>query len=236
MEAKNSKAFCNQLLYLKKTRLLLDSFKNVIFAVQKIQYMQLAEIVSVSQMPGIFQVIGKKQDGLIVKSLVDSKTQFISGRTHMFSTLDNITIYTTDEPIALKEVLAEMKKQFAKNPPVASNASEADLKKYFGSIIPAYDTEKVYVSDMKKLVKWYAILDSNKLIDELLNGEEVVAETNEDVTDATEKPKKATKKAVADDAKDVKPTKVKAATTKTKTAAPKTNVAPKKITTPRKAS
>jgi hypothetical protein len=103
--------------------------------------------------------------------LVDGKSQFISGRTHMFSTLDNITIYTTDEPIALKEVLAEMKKQFAKNPPVASNASEEDdLKKYFGSIIPAYDTEKVYVSDMKKLVKWYAILDSNKLIDELLNG------------------------------------------------------------------
>jgi hypothetical protein len=89
---------------------------------KKNQYMQLAEIVSVSQMPGIFQVVGKKQDGLIVKSLVDGKSQFISGRTHMFSTLDNITIYTTDEPIALKEVLAEMKKQFAKNPPVASNA------------------------------------------------------------------------------------------------------------------
>jgi hypothetical protein len=51
--------------------LLLDGFKNVILAVQKNQYMQLAEIVSVSQMPGIFQVVGKKQDGLIVKSLVD---------------------------------------------------------------------------------------------------------------------------------------------------------------------
>lgn len=216
--------------------LLLDGFKNVILAVQKNQYMQLAEIVSVSQMPGIFQVVGKKQDGLIVKSLVDGKSQFISGRTHMFSTLDNITIYTTDEPIALKEVLAEMKKQFAKNPPVASNAKEDDLKKYFGSIIPAYDTEKVYVSDMKKLVKWYAILDSNKLIDELIKDEEVVVETTEDATDTTEKPKKATKKAVADDAKDAKPTKAKTTTTKTKTVAPKKNVAPKKITTPRKAS
>ncbi len=216
--------------------LLLDGFKNVIFAIQKNLYMQLAEIVSVSQMPGIFQVIGKKQDGLIVKSLVDGKSQFISGRTYMFSTLDNITIYTTDEPISLKEVLAEMKKQFAKNPPVASNVSEADLKKYFASIIPTYDTEKVYVSDMKKLVKWYSILDTNKLIDELIKDEEVVADSTEDTTDATDKPKKSTKKSVADDAKDAKPTKVKAATTKTKTAAPKTNVAPKKITTPRKAS
>jgi len=88
--------------------------KVFIFAIQKLVIMQLAEIVSVTGMPGIFQVKGKRGDGLIVTSLVDGKSQFVSGRVHMFSTLDNITIYTTDEPVALKDVLAEMKKQEGK--------------------------------------------------------------------------------------------------------------------------
>lgn len=201
--------------------------------------MTLAEIVSVSQMPGIFKVIGKKQDGLIVKSLVDGKSQFISGRTNMFSTLDNITLYTTEDPIALVEVLREMKKQSAKNPPLAATASEADIKAYIKTIIPNYDTQKVYFSDMKKLLKWYGILEQNQLIDELIaepsagNTTEITEETSEE-----SKPKKATKKATGDDTttKETKSAKPKTAATKAKVSAPKTQAPPKKITTPRKAS
>jgi len=198
--------------------------------------MQLSEIVSVTGMPGIFQVKGKRSEGLIVTSLVDGKSQFISGRVNMFSTLDNITIYTTDEPVSLKEVLAEMKKQEAKNPPVDASAKEDVLKKYFGSIIPTYDTEKVYLSDMKKLVKWYSILNGKGLIEELTSDEKAAQEKTESTETSTEeKPKKATKKAKEDGAKESKP-KGDKAPTKTKMVAPKTNVAPKKITTPRKAS
>jgi predicted RNA-binding protein len=72
--------------------------------------MDIAEIVAVTGVPGLFKVSARRNDGLIVTSLLDDKTQFLSGRTHLFSTLDNITIFTTDEPAILKDVLASIKK------------------------------------------------------------------------------------------------------------------------------
>ena len=72
--------------------------------------MELSEIVAIPGLPGLFKIAGRRNDGLIVTSFVDDKTQFVSGRTNLFTTLDNITIYTNDEPIVLKEVLASIKK------------------------------------------------------------------------------------------------------------------------------
>lgn len=197
--------------------------------------MQLAEIVSITGIPGIFQVKGKRADGLIVTSLVDGKTQFVSGRVHMFSTLDNITMYTTDEPRSLKDILAEIKKQEAKNPPVDANAKEAEIKAYIEKIIPDYDKEKVYLSDMKKLIRWYAVLNGKGLIEELIAAPEAATETAAEAEATSEEaPKKTTKKAAA---KDAKPKTEKAAVAKpAKITAPKTNAPAKKITTPRKAS
>jgi hypothetical protein len=200
--------------------------------------MKLSEIVSVSQMPGIFKVVGKKNDGLIVTSLVDGKSQFISGRTNMFSTLDNITIYGNEEPIELRTALAEMKKQAAKNPPASPNGTEAEIRKYFESVLPDHDKSKVYLSDIKKLIKWFAILDGKGLIEELIAETEATAEVSAE-TDATDEKavKKAAKKTVVgDDTKtEVKPKATKSAA-KSKVTAPKAPAAPKKITTPRKAS
>lgn len=197
--------------------------------------MQLAEIVSITGIPGIFQVKGKRADGLIVTSLVDGKTQFVSGRIHMFSTLDNITMYTTDEPRSLKDILAEIKKQEAKNPPVDANAKEAEIKAYIEKIIPDYDKEKVYLSDMKKLIRWYGVLNGKGLIEELIAAPEAATETAAEAEATSEEaPKKTTKKAAA---KDAKPKAEKAAVAKpAKITAPKTNAPAKKITTPRKAS
>jgi pyruvate/2-oxoglutarate dehydrogenase complex dihydrolipoamide acyltransferase (E2) component len=154
----------------------------------------------------------------------------------MFSTLDNITIYTTDEPVALKDVLAEMKKQEGKNPPADPNGKEDEIKKYFASIIPTYDTVKVYLSDMKKLIKWYNLLNGKGLIDELLKDETAVATEEKAEGGAEEKPKKATKKAADKDGEKSAKPKAEKASTKAKVAAPRTNAPPKKITTPRKAS
>lgn len=197
--------------------------------------MQLAEIVSITGIPGIFQVKGKRADGLIVTSLVDGKSQFVSGRIHMFSTLDNITMYTTDEPRSLKDILAEIKKQESKNPPVDVNAKEDEIKAYIEKIIPDYDKGRVYLSDMKKLIRWYTILNEKGLIEELIATAEAVAETATEVETVSEDaPKKTTKKATA---KDAKPKAEKAAVAKpAKITAPKTNAPAKKITTPRKAS
>ena len=126
--------------------------------------MDLSEIVAIPGMPGLFKITARRNDGLIVTSLLDDKTQFVSGRTNLFSTLDNITIYTTEDPIVLKEVLASIKKSGTARPDAKK---DADLKAWMEKVLPNYDKEKVHLSDIKKLAKWYGILDSKSLIEEL---------------------------------------------------------------------
>jgi hypothetical protein len=132
--------------------------------------MKLSEIVSVTGLPGLYKASGKRTDGLIVTSLTDGSTKFVSGRVHLFSTLDNITIYTQEGSKELKEVLADMKKAEKKNSPAALKNDEA-LKAYFETVVPDYDKEKVYVSHMKKLVGWFNILNGKGLIEELVADE-----------------------------------------------------------------
>ena len=128
--------------------------------------MKLSEIVSVTGLPGLYKASGKRTDGLIVTSLTDGSTKFVSGRVHLFSTLDNITIYTQEGSKELKQVLADMKANEAKHPS-ANLKSDEQLKAYFEAVIPDYDREKVYASHMKKLINWYNILNDKGLIAEL---------------------------------------------------------------------
>jgi hypothetical protein len=127
--------------------------------------MNLSEIVSISKMTGLFLVVKKRADGLIVKSLIDDKTTFVSQRSNMFTPLDNITIYTHEEPIELKLVFLSMKEKDAQNISVDPRADGAALRGYMSKIVPNYDEEKVYTSDIVKLVKWYNILKSKNMLD-----------------------------------------------------------------------
>ena len=151
--------------------------------------MDLSEIVAIPGMPGLFKIAGRRNDGLIVTSLADDKTQFVSGRTNLFTTLDNITIYTNEDPIVLKEVLASIKKTGAAAP---DGKDDKVLKTWMGKVLPAYDKEKVHVSDMKKLAKWYNILDGKNLIEEL-TAEKTAEETSENTEAKKDLPKKESK-------------------------------------------
>src|ERR1700722_11988517 len=104
------------------------------FALKSELIMKLSEIVSVTGLPGLYKTSGKRTDGLIVTSLADGSTKFVSGRVHLFSTLDNITIYTTDGSKELKEVLADMKKNEAVHSPLDLKTDEL-LKAYFAAVI-----------------------------------------------------------------------------------------------------
>jgi hypothetical protein len=203
--------------------------------------MKLSEIVSVTGLPGLYKASGKRTDGLIVTSLTDGSTKFVSGRVHLFSTLDNITIYTQEGSKELKQVLADMKKNEAAHSP-ASLKSDDQLKAYFEAVIPDYDKEKVYTSHMKKLISWYNILNEKDLIDELTSDEIASENTNaEESADGGAEEKPETKKATKGD-KGEKPAKPK------KEAKPRTAEKPAKATskaagggarktvTPRKAS
>lgn len=128
--------------------------------------MELKDIVSISGMSGLFSVVAKRPDGMIVRGLDDDKSQFASSRIHVFTPLDAITIYTTSDTTELSKVLLEMKKQSEENPPVDATSDNDKLKTYFKKVIPDYNEEKVYVSDIKKVVKWYRQLDKHKLVTE----------------------------------------------------------------------
>ena len=160
--------------------------------------MKLSEIVSVTGLPGLYKSSGKRADGLIVTSLTDGSTKFVSGRVHLFSTLDNITIYTQEGSKELKEVLADMKKNEAAHSPLDLKTDDS-LKAYFAAVIPDYDKEKVYVSHMKKLVGWYNVLNEKGLIAELTSDESADTTSAEEKTadGAEEKPE--TKKAAKAD-------------------------------------
>jgi len=127
--------------------------------------MDFKEIVSVSKMSGLYQMAKKRNDGMIVKSLVDGKQTFAASRSHTFTPLENITIYTEDEPIELSNVFVEIKKQLSKNPLPDAKAEGAVLRSFFEKVVPTFDKERVYNSDIQKIVKWYSLLDGHGILD-----------------------------------------------------------------------
>lgn len=145
--------------------------------------MEFKDIVTVSGMSGLYKTVAERKNGMIVASLEDNESKFVSGRLHTFTTLENISVYTSDENKALKEVLDHMKKQADTIPPEDPKANNEKLKEYFEKIVPNYDKEKVYISDIKKMVKWFHILDKKDLLGkeekkESEKGKETVVDAN----------------------------------------------------------
>jgi hypothetical protein len=143
--------------------------------------MEFKKIMAISGMSGLFEMQNNRGDGLIVRSIETDKVQFVPGRTHNFSPLENITVYTTTDAKELKDILIEMKKQEKENPASREFKNDAEVKDYFKSVVPDYDTEKVYVSDMKKIIRWFVELDKHNLLPaEEAKTEEAKAEGKEE--------------------------------------------------------
>lgn len=176
--------------------------------------MQYREIVAVTGLGGLFQLVASKQDGAIVRSLEDKSTRFVSSRVHNFTPLESIEVFTTGENVNLAEVFKAMDEKAATFPPAAGKADNNAIKAYFKNVFPEFDEDRVYVSDMKKMVKWFGILKAN----DLLKFEEILAEGDGEVeevvaeTAAPEKKKKAAPaaEAAAEVATEEKPKKPRA--------------------------
>lgn len=122
--------------------------------------MEYNKLVAVTGLSGLFELVSSKADGGIVRSLEDKSTKFVSNRIHSFSHLESIEIYTTSENVNLSDIFMAMKNSGTKTPD-ANNA--AALKEYFQKVYPNMDFERVYSSDMKKMVKWFEILEKNNI-------------------------------------------------------------------------
>ena len=122
--------------------------------------MEYNRFVAVTGLPGLYEILSSKSDGAIVRSLDDKSTKFVSSRIHNLSHLESIEIYTVRENTSLSDVFNNMKNNGEKLPDVKDNKA---LKAYFEKVYPDLDFERVYSSDMKKMVKWYDILQQNEV-------------------------------------------------------------------------
>ena len=122
--------------------------------------MELKDIAAVSGKPGLFKVIKPTRTGLVLESLDGKQARLATGPHQQVSILQEISIYTTEyeKTIPLQEIFHKIKNEFGDDPGVDGKSDPDELKAFLGHIVPDYDKERVYVSDMKKLVGWYLIL------------------------------------------------------------------------------
>jgi hypothetical protein len=171
----------------------------IIFATN-IDVMDLSKILAISGKPGLYKTLSQSKNGFIVESLQDGK-RFTAFTHERISTLEEISIYTEKDDIPLKKIFKTIFEKQNGEPAPSQNANAGELKSFFEQIVPDYDKERVYVSDIKKVVNWFNILQEHKLLD-FTEEEEKKDETGEGKTEAKEtKP--------AEELKKVKKTKVK---------------------------
>lgn len=123
--------------------------------------MDYSKIISVTGLSGLYELVASKADGAVVKSLEDKSTKFVSSRVHNFSHLESIEIYTVKDNTVLAEVFKEIKN--SKEPLPDAKADGKALKSYFEKVYPDLDFERVYASDMRKIIKWYTIVTENNI-------------------------------------------------------------------------
>jgi uncharacterized protein YktA (UPF0223 family) len=154
--------------------------------------MNLRGIVSVAGKPGLWKALAQNKTGFILESLDAQKTKLVANlSTAKIAALDEITIFGEDEDIRLLDVLERMKA--IKNVPEAK-ADGKQLRELFREVAPGHDEEKVYASDMKKVVSWYHIMKDLPLFNEVAPteaAEEPVAEP--ELVEAVEEAKPAKK-------------------------------------------
>ena len=125
--------------------------------------MNLAGIISISGKPGLSKIVSQTRTGLIVESLIDGKRAPVHGAERV-SSLEDISIYTYEEDILLKDVFQKIFDAAKGKAILSHKSSAAELSAYLKEVLPNYDEERVYASDIKKLIQWYNLLQSKDLL------------------------------------------------------------------------
>lgn len=126
--------------------------------------MKYKEIVTVTGESKLFQLLSSKSGGAIVRSLESQSTKFIPSRNHNFTPLESIEVFTTGENVMLSDIFKAMQENESTHPLPATGADTKAIKTYFKIIFPSLDEERVYQSDMKKMLKWYPQLKAAGLL------------------------------------------------------------------------
>ena len=143
--------------------------------------MALDKILSIGGKPGLYKLLTQTRTGFVGESLLDGKRITVGMRNNV-SVLSEIAIYTLEEEVPLRDVLQKIKEKEAGNKTkISHKADKIDLEEYFFEILPNYDEDRVYASDIKKVIQWYNILVDNKITDfSEANSEETTIATAEE--------------------------------------------------------
>jgi|SRR5579859_682485 len=161
--------------------------------------MEYNKIIAVTGMPGLYELLSSKADGAIVRSLDDKSTRFVASRSHNFSHLESIEVYTVRDNVNLVDVLKAMEASSEKLPDEKDNGA---LKAYFTKVYPDLDFDRVYSSDLKKMVKWFSVLKTNSIEIKLSEPEPEEEEAPAEIAAPEEKPVPAPAKKAAKAAKE----------------------------------
>lgn len=182
--------------------------------------MELKDVVAIAGLPGLHKIIGKSRSGLIVETFDAQPRRFSTTLSQKISVLDDIAIFSKEGETKLRQVLINLMEDATIIAP-ETKAADSDFKSFMEKALPDYDTEKVYISDIKKLAKWYSTL--KPFLDlEILKKPAEEEETTEEGVEGKKEVKKTESKAKIN--KDSKPLK-----TNTKSVGKKANSAPRKM-------
>ncbi|WP_264559188.1 DUF5606 domain-containing protein [Flavobacterium sp. N2270] len=138
--------------------------------------MSIQKILAISGKPGLFELKIQTRTGFVAESLLDGKRITVSMRSNV-SLLSEIAVYTYSEEVRLAEVFKAIAVKENDGPTISHKEDDAKLKSYFREVLPEFDEDRVYTSDIKKIINWYNLLQAKGLVSvEALSQEEKPAE------------------------------------------------------------
>lgn len=142
--------------------------------------MSLEKVLSISGKPGLYKLITQTRGGFVAESLVDKKRLSVNIQQNV-SILSDIAIYTLTEEVPLVEVFKKMQtKENGKKASVSPKDPKIKLEEYFFDVLPEYDEDRVYASDIKKVIQWYNLLVEHDLLENAVDVKEEAPQDEEE--------------------------------------------------------
>jgi hypothetical protein len=147
--------------------------------------MELKGIISISGRPGLFKIVSQGKSNVIVESILDKK-RFPAFASEKISAVEDISIFTNDEDVKLTEIFSNLLEQQEGKEAINHKADEKELRQNFTTLVPNYDVDRVYLSDIRKVFQWYNLL----LKEGLLAAESIVEATEGSTPESSKEVKK----------------------------------------------
>jgi len=125
--------------------------------------MNFKDIAAIAGKPGLYKIVSPTRSGVVLEALDEKKTKLVAGMSMRVSVLNDISIYTLTEEGAepLESVMKKIEANYQGDTGVDASATDAELRAFLKSVLPEFDLDRVYVSDIKKLNAWYLIIHKN---------------------------------------------------------------------------